>query len=103
MFNVTAIPRLRLFFGDGLLDRKLPVALVRFVPADIDYPLPLVGTRVQRAATDRVTFELVRSRSVVRGQRRLRGRGLCVESGCGQQRFCILHFGVGAAAEAGHQ
>ena len=103
ILEVIAIGRLKLFFGNRLLERKLPVALIRFVPADVDNPFLLVSVRVERLATDRIPFELVRSHSVVHGQLRLRGRGSRAESGCGQQRFFILHFGASAAAKACHE
>ena len=84
ILEVIAIGRLKLFFGYRLLARKLPVALIRFVPTDIDNPFLLVSVRVERLAIDRVSSELVRSHSVIHGQLRRRGRGSRLESGGSQ-------------------
>ena len=43
ILEVIAIGRLKLVFGNRLLARKLPVALIRFVPADIDNPFCLLA------------------------------------------------------------
>ena len=48
-----AIGRLHLI----LLSRKWLVALIRFVPADIDNSLLLVGVAVKQLAIDRDAFE----------------------------------------------
>jgi hypothetical protein len=98
ILELIAIGCLKFFFVNRLLARELPVALIRFVPADVDNPSLLVSIRVECLAIDLVSFESVRSHWVVHGQLRMRGRRSLVESGGGQQRFFILHFGACAGA-----
>ena len=67
-----AVGRLELLLVERLLGCKLPVALVRIIPANIDNALLLVGVRVERLALDRVAFDLVRSHLVLHGRLLLR-------------------------------
>src|ERR1700730_1043385 len=97
-----AIGLLELIWGDRLLDSKLLVAFIRFIPADIDNSLLLVGVCVERLALERVAFQLVWSHLVVGCPLLLRCGVPRVESGCGEQRFLILHLRACAARKASH-